>query len=111
LARPVEELWPHLRAGAELTERRDLLDALDALARQAPPQGEGVLCHGDLHPFNLLRDGDRISVLDWTAALVAPPAYDVALTRLLLRHPPLAAPPALRPPLGAGARAPARPFP
>jgi aminoglycoside phosphotransferase (APT) family kinase protein len=110
VALTVDELWPHLRAGAELTERRDLVDALDALARQAPPQGDGVLCHGDLHPFNLLRDGDRISVLDWTAALVAPPAYDVALTRLLLRYPPLAAPPALRPIIGAGARALARRF-
>jgi aminoglycoside phosphotransferase (APT) family kinase protein len=110
VALTVDELWPHLRAGAELTERRDLVDALDALARQAPPQGDGVLCHGDLHPFNLLRDGDRISVLDWTAALVAPPAYDVALTRLLLRYPPLAAPGALRPIIGAGARALARRF-
>jgi aminoglycoside phosphotransferase (APT) family kinase protein len=64
-----------------------------------------VVCHGDLHPFNLLLDGDRISVLDWTAALVAPPAYDVAFTRLLLRYPPLATPPTLRPLISAGARA------
>ena len=110
VALTVDELWPHLRAGAELTGRHDLADALDALARQAPPQGDVVLCHGDLHPFNLLRDGDRISVLDWTAALVAAPAYDVALTRLLLRYPPLAAPPAFRPVIGAGARALARRF-
>jgi aminoglycoside phosphotransferase (APT) family kinase protein len=110
VALTVDELWPHLRSGAELTERRDLVDALDALAHQAPPQGDVVLCHGDLHPFNLLRDGDRISILDWTAALVAPPAYDVALTRLLLRYPPLAVTPALRPIIGAGARALARRF-
>jgi len=69
-----------------------------------------VVCHGDLHPFNLLLDGVRISVVDWTGALVAPPAYDVAFTRLLLRYPPLAAPPALRPLIGAGARALARRF-
>lgn len=110
VALTVEELWPHLRASADLTGRHDLVDALDTLAHQAPPQDDVVLCHGDLHPFNLLRDGDRISVLDWTAALVAPPAYDVALTRLLLRYPPLAAPPALRPIIDAGARALARRF-
>jgi aminoglycoside phosphotransferase (APT) family kinase protein len=110
VALTVDELWPHLRAGAELTGRHDLADALDALALQAPPQGDAVLCHGDLHPFNLLRHGDRISVLDWTAALVAAPAYDVALTRLLLRYPPLAAPPAFRLVIGAGARALARRF-
>ena len=110
VALTVDELLSHLRAGADVTERHDLVDALDTLAHQAPPQGDVVLCHGDLHPFNLLRDGDRISVLDWTAALVAPPAYDVALTRLLLRYPPLAAPPALRPIIDAGARVLARRF-
>lgn len=106
----LDGLWPHLRAGAELTGRNDLIDALDMLAKHPPPPDEPVLCHGDLHPFNLLRDGERVSVLDWTGALVAPPAYDVALTWLLLRYPPLAAPPALRPVIGAGATVLARRF-
>ena len=110
VALSLDELWPHLRAGAELTGRNDLIDALDTLADHAPLPGKDVLCHGDLHPFNLLRDGDRITVLDWTGALVAPPAFDVALTRLLLRYPPLAAPPALRPVIGAGAAVLARQF-
>jgi aminoglycoside phosphotransferase (APT) family kinase protein len=110
VALTLDELWLPLRAGAELTGRNDLADALDTLADHPPPHGETVLCHGDLHPFNLLRDGERISVLDWTAALVAPPAYDVALTWLLLRYPPLAAPPALRPIVGAGATVLARRF-
>jgi aminoglycoside phosphotransferase (APT) family kinase protein len=110
VALTVDELRPHMRAGAELAGRHDLVDLLDTLARRTPTQGDDVVCHGDLHPFNLLLDGDRISVLDWTAALVAPPAYDVAFTRLLLRYPPLSAPPALRPLIGAGARALARRF-
>jgi aminoglycoside phosphotransferase (APT) family kinase protein len=110
VALSLDELWPHLRAGAELTGRNDLIDALDSLADHPPPPGETVLCHGDLHPFNLLRDRERISVLDWTGALVAPPAYDVGLTWLLLRYPPLAAPPALRPIIGAGATMLARRF-
>jgi aminoglycoside phosphotransferase (APT) family kinase protein len=110
VALTIDELWPHLHAGAEQAGRHDLVDALDTLARDTPPQDDVVLCHGDLHPFNLLRDGDRITVLDWTGALIAPPAFDVALTRLLLRYPPLAAPPALRPVIGAGARALARRF-
>jgi aminoglycoside phosphotransferase (APT) family kinase protein len=110
VALSLDELWPHLRAGAELTGRNDLIDALDTLADHPPPPGKTVLCHGDLHPFNLLRDGERITVLDWTGALVAPPAFDVALTRLLLRYPPLAAPPALRPIIGAGAAVLARRF-
>ena len=110
VALSLDELWPHVRAGADLAGRRDLADALDTLAAHPPPRGETVLCHGDLHPFNLLLDGDRITVLDWTGALAAPPAYDVALTRLLLRYPPLAAPAALRPIVGAGATVLARRF-
>jgi aminoglycoside phosphotransferase (APT) family kinase protein len=106
----VDELWPHLLAGAERTGRHDLVDALHTLAERRPTAREAVLCHGDLHPFNLLRDADRITVLDWTAALVAPPACDVALSRLLLRYPPLAAPPALHPIIATGARALARRF-
>jgi len=57
-----------------------------------------VICHGDLHPFNLLVDADgAVTVLDWSAALVAPRSYDVAFTALLLAEPPLALPGALRP--------------
>jgi aminoglycoside phosphotransferase (APT) family kinase protein len=110
VALTIDELWPHLLAGAERAGRHDLVEVLATLARRTPPHDDVVLCHGDLHPFNLLRDGDRITVLDWTGALIAPPAFDVALTRLLLRYPPLAAPPALRPVVGAGARALARRF-
>jgi aminoglycoside phosphotransferase (APT) family kinase protein len=110
VALSLDELWPHVRAGAELTGRTDLADALDTLAEHPPAHGETVLCHGDLHPFNLLLHGDRITVLDWTGSLVAPPAYDVALTRLLLRYPPLAAPRALRPIIGTGAAVLARRF-
>jgi aminoglycoside phosphotransferase (APT) family kinase protein len=106
----VDEVVPQIRAGAELTGRRHLVDAVDTLASRTPPQGDAVLCHGDLHPFNLLCAGDRITVLDWTAAVVAPPGYDVAFTRLLLRYPPIAAPPALRTVIDAGARALARRF-
>lgn len=52
-----------------------------------------MICHGDLHPFNLLvvDDGD-VTVIDWTAAIRAEPAYDVAFTAMLLGNPPLDAP-------------------
>lgn len=98
----IDDLWPHLRAGATGAERPDLLRALDQLAERRPPQDGAVLCHGDFHPLNLLADDTRITLIDWTGALVAPPAFDVAFTTLLLRHPPLPAPAALRPALQAG---------
>jgi aminoglycoside phosphotransferase (APT) family kinase protein len=56
-----------------------------------------VICHGDLHPFNLLLDADGIvTVLDWSASLIAPRAYDIAFTSLLLTEPPASLPGPLR---------------
>ena len=43
-------------------------------------------------------------MLDWTAARIAHPAYDLAFTRLLLANPPLHAPRPLRPVINAAAR-------
>ena len=110
----VDELLPHLRARAEAADHPDLDRALDRLAASRPDQRDAVVCHGDLHPLNLLQDdggddrrGDgasTVTVLDWTAAVVAPAGYDLALTHTFLRHPPLDAPAALRPVLNAGAR-------
>jgi aminoglycoside phosphotransferase (APT) family kinase protein len=106
----VDELWPHLHAGAAAAERPDLADAIERLAESQPSQDHAVVCHGDLHPLNLLADGARLTIIDWTGAIVAPPAFDAAFTRLLLRHPPLATPAALRPAIGAGAAVLARRF-
>lgn len=106
----VDEVWEHLAAGADGLDDDDLAATLSRLQERQPVGEETVLCHGDLHPFNLLADGDQVVVLDWTAAVVAPPAYDLASTWLLLRHPPLVAPAAVRPLIGAAAAAMARRF-
>jgi aminoglycoside phosphotransferase (APT) family kinase protein len=110
VALSVDELWAHLRAASGALADDELTGALERLHDTRPVQRGGVLCHGDLHPLNLLVDGDTVTVLDWTAAFVAPPAYDVAFTWLLLRHPPLVAPVALRSAIGAGAAVLARRF-
>jgi aminoglycoside phosphotransferase (APT) family kinase protein len=73
-------------------DRPDLADAARWLAGHRPRLAADVICHGDLHPFNLLADGDRVTVLDWSNALLAPPAYDVGYTVLLLSEPPLRVP-------------------
>jgi aminoglycoside phosphotransferase (APT) family kinase protein len=77
--------------------RDDLTRAAQWLIDHPPLPAPDVICHGDLHPFNLLVDGDQITVLDWSAALVGPRAHDVAFTSLLLAEPPLAVPGRLRP--------------
>jgi len=86
-----------LRERAAEFGRPDLAQAaqwlIDHPARPAPD----VICHGDLHPFNLLLDGARVTLLDWSTALVAPRSYDVAFTCMALSEPALAAPGWLRP--------------
>jgi aminoglycoside phosphotransferase (APT) family kinase protein len=72
--------------------RPDLAGAARWLAGHQPWPARDVICHGDLHPFNLLADGDRETVLDWSASLLGPQAYDVAFTSLLLSEPPLRVP-------------------
>jgi aminoglycoside phosphotransferase (APT) family kinase protein len=72
--------------------RPDLVRAGRWLAEHPPALVPEVICHGDLHPFNLLADGDRVTVLDWSTALLAPRAYDVGFTSLLLSEPPLRVP-------------------
>jgi aminoglycoside phosphotransferase (APT) family kinase protein len=91
------QLLVTLRAMARDYGRADLASAAQWLIDNPPPPGPEVICHGDLHPFNLLVAGADVCLLDWTAALLAPRAYDVAFTSLLLADPPLAVERALRP--------------
>ena len=77
--------------------RQDLVDAARWLADHRPAPSPDVICHGDLHPFNLLADGDRVTVLDWSTALLAPRGHDVGFTSLLLSEPPLRVPAWQRP--------------
>jgi aminoglycoside phosphotransferase (APT) family kinase protein len=68
-----------------------LRDAMDWLAAHRPPAPERpVICHGDLHPQNILMEGGEVTgVIDWPNTLVADPAYDVASTRTILGLVPL----------------------
>ena len=90
--------------------RADLAAAARWLAEHPPSASRATICHGDLHPFNLLVEDDDWTLLDWTAALIAQPGYDLAFTTLMLRHPPLEAPTLLHPIIAAGGAALARRF-
>jgi aminoglycoside phosphotransferase (APT) family kinase protein len=94
----VPSMLEALRSGAEACGRDDLVAAAATLASRLDFEDPDVICHGDLHPFNLLVDDHgTVTVLDWTASLIAPRPYDVAFTSLLLAEPPLALPDRLRP--------------
>ena len=86
-----------LQEASAAAGRADLAGAAGWLAAHPPAPGPQAACHGDLHPFNLLVERGRWILLDWTTALIADPAYDLAFTVMVLRHPPLTAPPPLRP--------------
>ena len=86
-----------LRANAAALGRSDLVAAVDWLEGHQPAGERVVLCHGDMHPFNVLvAEGGRVTVLDWSAAMLAPATYDLGFTSLMLSEPPLVVPGPLR---------------
>src|SRR5690348_6351627 len=88
----VDGLLAALARFARAFGRTDLADAGRWLADHPPGPAPDVICHGDLHPFNLLANSDRVTVLDWSTALLAPRAHDVAFTSLQLSEPALRVP-------------------
>jgi len=107
----VPDYLARIRERAALLGRDDLESAVLWLEANPPLPEPAVICHGDLHPFNLLVDtADAVTVLDWSASLLAPGAYDVAFTSLLLSEPPLAVPRAVSPATRAAGRLLARRF-
>jgi aminoglycoside phosphotransferase (APT) family kinase protein len=94
----VDDLCPQFEASADALGRPDLVAAVRALTACRPAETTTVVCHGDLHPFNLLvKENGDVVVVDWTAAVRADPAYDLAFTAMLLANPPLDAPGPLKP--------------
>lgn len=79
------------RRSAPLTAVHDWLTA------RRPDDGADVACHGDLHAFNVLIHDEMTAVLDWELAGLAPRAFDVARTRLLLHAVPMELPRPVRP--------------
>jgi aminoglycoside phosphotransferase (APT) family kinase protein len=84
---------------AELAERIEPLglasfgSAMAWLYEHQPVEHGRVICHGDIHPFNLaIVDGRASALLDWTNAVLADPAFDVAYTYQLLALWPVAVP-------------------
>ena len=71
---------------AQQLNSSDLRRRAAALRKHQPSFARPVVCHGDLHPFNLLFEGREVTVvLDWELARLADPAYDVGRTLVLLR--------------------------
>ena len=48
-------------------------------------QDDNTLCHGDVHPENILLTADEPVIIDWVDATQGSPVVDVARTALMLR--------------------------
>jgi aminoglycoside phosphotransferase (APT) family kinase protein len=101
----IDGLLEHYAITAERIGNTPITRAVERLVATRPPTERPVICHGDLHPFNVLEHNGELTVLDWTASQIAEPAYDVAFTALLLSNPPLTAPRAVMPIIQTAARA------
>ncbi len=93
----LDTMLTSLRDTAGQLDRADLADVATWLQHHQPATELIVICHGDLHPFNVLvADTGDVTVLDWSAALLAPATYDLGFTSLVLAEPPLLVPGPLR---------------
>lgn len=62
------------RYGAAITRLCETVDELAAKATAGPH----VICHADIHPGNLIADGDGpLHVVDWDAPIMAPRERDL----------------------------------
>ncbi len=77
----LEEARPHL-ATTEAAAATRVIERIPEMLAGAP-----VLAHGDLAPVNVIVDaGSVVGLLDLERVRVAPPAFDAAWLRLLVRH-------------------------
>ena len=53
-----------------------------ALIKRLQPADE--LCHGDLHPGNVIMTAEGPRLVDWTGTVRAPAAYDLGISHILL---------------------------
>jgi aminoglycoside phosphotransferase (APT) family kinase protein len=81
-----------VRAAAQASST-GLDGVLTWLEAQQPPFEPAVVCHGDIHPYNMLIAPDgSFNVLDWTNASVCRREYDIGCTAGLLHCAPVAVP-------------------
>jgi aminoglycoside phosphotransferase (APT) family kinase protein len=86
----IHDFLARIAAQADSTGRPDLALTAEHLAGAA--HDADVICHGDLHRFNLLVDGDRWTLIDWSTAVLADPHDDLAFNTLTLATLPSANP-------------------
>lgn len=101
----IEPLHRIIAERADVHHDPFLIEAVDRLGATRPEPTRLCICHGDLHPLNVLVDENGTTTLiDWSSSRLADPAYELAFTRLIIGGAPLDVPNALQRPLRALAR-------
>ena len=67
---------------AEGLSRRQRDAALNAVERL--PEGDS-LCHGDMHPGNVIEGEDGLVAIDWATAVRGDPLVDVSITAMIMQ--------------------------
>lgn len=99
-----------LYSSASALGEADLIVRAERLLATRPTFRGAVLCHGDLHPLNILRAPRGNVVIDWSEAQYDDPHYDLAFTTLALDLIPTEMPRWVRPVVQREGRAMARRF-
>lgn len=82
-----ESAWGEAIDSAKLDGLRS---AYEWLMANRPQSQSAVVCHGDLHPLNVMMEGRVVSgLLDWPNARIDDPAWDVGATVALMGHGPV----------------------
>ncbi len=83
---PLISLKQRLRRALEDLARRDCPADIAAALRRLHPLPDGSrICHGDLHPGNVMVNDRRAMVIDWCDAARGVPEADVARTLVILQ--------------------------
>jgi hypothetical protein len=70
-----------LRASDSIVPKHIGIGILDLIDRLRPADG---LCHGDLHPGNVIMTADGPRLIDWTWSIRAPAAFDLGWSHIVL---------------------------
>ena len=70
-----------LRLSGDMLPKHIATGVLALIERLSPGDG---LCHGDLHPGNVMMTADGPRLIDWTGTIRAPAALDLAVCHILL---------------------------
>ncbi|TFH29233.1 MAG: aminoglycoside phosphotransferase family protein [Myxococcales bacterium] len=76
----VLDFLSHMRTRMVASKQTELVALANGLLAAPPDSDRIVVCHGDLHPFNVLASANGDTVIDWTTAQRADPTYDLAFT-------------------------------